>query len=323
MLMLDSLLRGGALAILALLGIIGLRTLRHSVQTRLTLLFDAGAIAYLVETAPALRDSHAPWLLALRLFSNLNPAIFVLWAEAAFNDGAIPRWMRWLPLPMLLLAGLAILHESDFVWHIEQGSALLLVALGLARTLAGRTADLVESRRRARLVFTLCLGLGVAAFIVLGAVGPPGLPAAGGVLALVLAAALLRLPAPAPPPAPPAAAAPEDAGLHARLTALMRSERPYRDDALTLANLAERLAVPEYRLRRLINQTLGHRNFTAFANAWRLDEAMEALSDPAQARVPVLTIALDCGFGSIGPFNRAFKARTGETPSEFRRRVLG
>jgi AraC-like DNA-binding protein len=32
----------------------------------------------------------------------------------------------------------------------------------------------------------------------------------------------------------------------------------------------------------------------------------------------VLTIALDCGYGSIGPFNRAFKARFGVTPSQFR-----
>jgi len=35
--------------------------------------------------------------------------------------------------------------------------------------------------------------------------------------------------------------------------------------------------------------------------------------------VPILTIALDAGFQSIGPFNRAFKAHTGMTPSEFRR----
>jgi AraC-like DNA-binding protein len=35
--------------------------------------------------------------------------------------------------------------------------------------------------------------------------------------------------------------------------------------------------------------------------------------------VPVLTIALDAGFSSLGPFNRAFKAETGMTPSEFRR----
>jgi AraC-like DNA-binding protein len=42
------------------------------------------------------------------------------------------------------------------------------------------------------------------------------------------------------------------------------------------------------------------------------------LADPAQDHLPVLTIALDCGYGSIGPFNRAFKARFGVTPSQYR-----
>jgi AraC-like DNA-binding protein len=47
------------------------------------------------------------------------------------------------------------------------------------------------------------------------------------------------------------------------------------------------------------------------------------LADPGQAEVPILTIALDAGFGSIGPFNRAFKAQTGLTPSEYRRARAG
>jgi AraC-like DNA-binding protein len=46
------------------------------------------------------------------------------------------------------------------------------------------------------------------------------------------------------------------------------------------------------------------------------------LSDPSQRDVAVLTIAMDAGFQSIGPFNRAFKAETGLTPTEFRRNAL-
>jgi AraC-like DNA-binding protein len=37
----------------------------------------------------------------------------------------------------------------------------------------------------------------------------------------------------------------------------------------------------------------------------------------------VLSIALDVGYGSIGPFNRAFKARMGMTPTQFRQAVPG
>ena len=50
-------------------------------------------------------------------------------------------------------------------------------------------------------------------------------------------------------------------------------------------------------------------------------EAMAALADPGQAEVPILTIALDSGFQSIGPFNRAFKAQTGVTPTAYRKQA--
>ena len=71
----------------------------------------------------------------------------------------------------------------------------------------------------------------------------------------------------------------------------------------------------EAALRDLINQELGYRNFNDFLHHHRLQEAAERL---AREDLPVLTIALDCGYGSIGPFNRAFKQRHGVTPTEFR-----
>jgi len=83
--------------------------------------------------------------------------------------------------------------------------------------------------------------------------------------------------------------------------------------------LAQRLGIPEYKLRRLINQRLGYRNFNVFLNNHRIEESKAALADPAQAEVPIITIAMDAGFQSLGPFNRAFKALTGVTPTEYRR----
>ena len=67
---------------------------------------------------------------------------------------------------------------------------------------------------------------------------------------------------------------------------------------------------------------LGFRNFTAFLNSYRVTEAKQQLGDPEQSRTPVLTIALNLGYASLGPFNRAFKAQTGMTPTEYRRRRL-
>lgn len=143
-------------------------------------------------------------------------------------------------------------------------------------------------------------------------------------------------PAPEPRPEPEPHAQPEPAPdlatdlatdlaedrLAESLQHAMAVERIYRSEDLSIASLAARLCVPEYRLRRLINQRLGHRNFNTFVNGFRLAEAMAALADPSKRELPVLTIALTAGFQSIGPFNRAFKAATGLTPTEFRKQKL-
>jgi AraC-like DNA-binding protein len=110
----------------------------------------------------------------------------------------------------------------------------------------------------------------------------------------------------------------EDRLLAARLVARIRSERLYAKPDVDVANLAQTLAMPPYRLRRTINRGLGFRNFNAFINSFRLAEVKEALIDRRRLHLPILTLALEAGFQSIGPFNRSFKASTGLTPSEFR-----
>jgi hypothetical protein len=56
------------------------------------------------------------------------------------------------------------------------------------------------------------------------------------------------------------------------------------------------LSLPEYRLRQIINEGLGHRNFNAFLNRYRIDEAKASLTDSSQKEAPVLTIAMGAGF---------------------------
>jgi AraC-like DNA-binding protein len=113
-----------------------------------------------------------------------------------------------------------------------------------------------------------------------------------------------------------------DTALNTRLIALMENDETYTEMGLTIRNLAERLKTPEHRLRQMINKGLGHRNFSAFLNTFRIKAAKAALSDPENARLPVLTIAMDVGFASLSPFNRAFKAAEGLTPTEYRQATL-
>jgi AraC-like DNA-binding protein len=119
------------------------------------------------------------------------------------------------------------------------------------------------------------------------------------------------------------AAEPVDPAVLGELERLMTVERLYRREGLTIGDLAAKLGLPEHRLRRTINRALGFRNFSEYLNRHRLADAKQALADPTQRDVPVLTIALDAGFQSLSPFNRAFKADTGMTPTEFRRRAEG
>jgi len=95
------------------------------------------------------------------------------------------------------------------------------------------------------------------------------------------------------------------------------------EQGLTIVRLAEIAKVPEHRLRRLINQHMGFRNFSDFLNHHRIEAAKDRLADTRERHTPVLTIAMDMGYGSLGPFNRAFKERTGQTPTAYRRGLLG
>lgn len=73
----------------------------------------------------------------------------------------------------------------------------------------------------------------------------------------------------------------------------------------------------EHKLRRLINKELGYRNFNQYLNRYRIDEASKRLI--SEADLPILTIALDVGFNSLSSFNKAFKEKHQQTPTEFRR----
>ncbi|WP_448547502.1 helix-turn-helix domain-containing protein [Thalassotalea fusca] len=102
-----------------------------------------------------------------------------------------------------------------------------------------------------------------------------------------------------------------------KLLSLMESGG-FQATGLTITSLAEQLALPEHQLRMLINRHMGFRNFSEFLNSYRIPAACQQLADTEQLRKPILTIALELGYGSVGPFNRAFKQQMGKTPKEFR-----
>jgi AraC-like DNA-binding protein len=268
--------------------------------------------------------------------------------------------VAWLTMVALGVVACLWIDAAPARWAFS-ALGLACNALGVWYVLAGRALDLVEERRRLRAVLVVLLALYSAAIIATEIALPAGsggpilyLANSIGLLTITLVfavvllsisgdSALISLPVSEPAvqgimqgtlqvTSPYRSAAVSDPGgrierdddtrLLAALRRLMEHDRAYREEGLSIGGLAGKLGIPEHGLRRLINRRLGYRNFNAFLNRYRLDDVMAALADPAQEAVPILTIAMDAGFQSLGPFNRAFKAQTGMTPSEFRRLQL-
>lgn len=104
-----------------------------------------------------------------------------------------------------------------------------------------------------------------------------------------------------------------------KLLQLMQEQKPYLNNNLTLPELAAQLDMrsPKH-LSQILNQRL-QQTFFDFINRYRIEEATRQLQQP-DAEGRVLHIALSSGFNSEPSFYRAFKAHTGLTPTEYRKR---
>ncbi|MFM5892854.1 MAG: helix-turn-helix transcriptional regulator [Novosphingobium sp.] len=339
---LELLARGGTLALLALWSWLLWRDSRRQLAARTAIAMNVAIASYLVVTA-GWSERPSPDGLWFSLAAGSTPGLFWLFAKTWFEDRT--RIAR----RDLLLVGLSVLNM--LVMQLTFGTGGMLNAVsgvlfrlgmlafagaGLWHAWRGRAGDLIESRRRLRFWLIFAVGLyvvvigiaepavygGGAPHAIISLIGSSTVFITLGFCAAMFAARQSDLFGASPKTSGPSAATPGDDPLAQRLRHTMQHDKPHRDEGLTIAALAQRLGEQEYRLRRLINRSMGHRNFAQFLNSWRLAEVKEALADPAQREVPILTIALDAGFGSLGPFNRAFKESEGITPSEYRVNAL-
>ncbi|WP_076859114.1 AraC family transcriptional regulator [Bradyrhizobium mercantei] len=345
--------RGAIVGLSLLIAAVLLRD-RRDTAARLGAAVLVATAASAISGAPGFPRPWPYWALILLALSSSGAVLFWLWARATFDDDFVLR-----PWHGAVLVGVVGVQLFD-VWptrgalrgDLDQTMSVIylgLAVLAAAQTLTTWRADLVAGRRRLRVMVLLgavawsiagsfhkfwpdliasssawSVANGFVLWALLGLIAWSRFQAASTEQAPVLLPVAAGIPSGASTKPlegedrPPAV----DAELLRRLKRLMTVERAYRREGLTIGLLAAELGVQEYRLRQLINEGLGHRNFNAFLNHYRLEDASAALADPAQKQVPVLTIAMDAGFQSIGPFNRAFKAATDLTPTEFRRLAL-
>ncbi len=280
---------------------------------------------------------------------SINTAIFIWWfALALFDDDFRLGRLEWGGAAVWFALGIP--NFNDFVlaqplsapWaaYARSGMAIAIVAHIVYRALAGRRTDLVEERRRVRVLFAFAIA---ALFLVdlwsemaFGWHKEPlwfSTIEHGLFFAVILwgvfwmmrldKRVLMFAPPAEPAEAPKQALSPKEQLLHQKLIGVVETEKAYLEPELSISALALRIGAPEHQVRALINKAMGHRNFRAFLNAYRMSEAKAALADPQKAALPILTIAMDAGFASLSSFNRAFKESVRQTPTAFRQAALG
>ena len=301
--------------------------------------------------APGLQIDFGPAFVVINVARNSISAVFLLLVHSLFREG------RRLPRVFFMLIALQVFLEEPLGWMLSAewetshaGLTFLFyeltpAALQLTFTcfamywaIVERNIDLVENRRSLRLMLLMMVAVqGFLSLFVerIGFIGgfvayPYMYPIHMGLVTVqVLTWAaivfwMLRrdlLDFMANDPAASHAKGPEaDSGAAdvARIVQALKQERIYQQMGLTVAELSKSVGIPEYRLRNLIHNRLGYRNFNSLLHHYRINEVLVALQDPKQNHTPILTLALSAGYQSINPFNRAFRELKNMTPSEYR-----
>ncbi|MBL4837675.1 MAG: AraC family transcriptional regulator [Kordiimonadaceae bacterium] len=348
----DNLFRYWAVGLFIFLGVIILRDFGWRLPSVLGALSAFAGSSYLL-TMQAILYAPVPIGILIWILSALAPVIVWLFSLSQFEDHFTLRPLHYgvAGVYMLFIIPLAFGYLLGFwgAWPavLEVGLFLLRISILLHMVFVawrGREDDLLEARRRFRsLYMVLVTGLvGAIIFIETWLYGisqfswAPVLQS-GALLALALvltwhvfkadkSVILIGVPASSmgAPTLPTVTSESDPSDKHDLKTIVQRIEHDkiYLEPNLTIAGLAEKVQMPEHKLRRLVNQHMGYRNFADFLNEYRIEAAKERLADVANRRLQVLVLAMDLGYGSLGPFNRAFKARTGVTPSEYRKKAL-
>ncbi|MEN0086954.1 MAG: helix-turn-helix domain-containing protein [Pseudomonadota bacterium] len=293
-------------------------------------LLDRSSIG-LAMFGPAHGFTYWPFMLA---------PVLIVWACLDFFTDDFRPGRRHIWGAALYVVAIAIGHLLPFGMALTHSVEFVLYAYLFRTAICADKDDLVQSRRDFRRLFVIEVAVGCMFITLLVTycqfnASPIWFDSAISIIVFSLTSTLafwmMRIREDLWPPAfstSRAKSAIADNGLSIAENALaVRLEQAmedgvWREEGLTIRILAERLKAPEHRLRRVINQGLGYRNFSAFINKRRVAAAAEAFANPDLADVPILTIAYESGFASLGPFNRAFRERMGQSPTDYRKHSL-
>jgi AraC-like DNA-binding protein len=304
------------------------------------LMLAFGVVAYLLLTAPYSPRPQGFTRSLLLMFTHTMPVFLWLYGKRIFDDAYAKqpweRWRKWLfgALTIFYLYVFLIRGGGGHLQMLSHVIALLFIIHLLFSVIVTWRHDLVEQRRVARFWLVLLVGL---FYLMLDLVELSNtrlnrheifmlmnasiclIGTSVTAILLFMHELLVR----------ETAQSTREPGSYSRLIPLENAlfeklqsfivDKGYLQADLTISKLAGQLNCPDHHLRKLINQRLGYTNFNAFLNHHRIEEARKRL---VESSLPVLSIALDLGYGSIAPFNRAFKEIVGSTPTAYRNAQL-
>jgi len=346
MLLIEAFLKFSSCGILIALALLIIRDGRHIRALQFALPLIASLICLFLSTGHTDITITGTMAIPLRLFDMLS-FIFVWWfGLALFDDEFKLGWLESAGAMLYISAHLpSRLHYLGFDnwWSPSLGILVSAIVLSMMAhlsyvALSGHREDLVESRRKMRKYFAVAIVLMIVASILVerlaGKLDINPLVSIYIVYLFTLPLSLWaiiwlgklvpeRLAFPTKTTAPSINSIdPRDEQSHQRLVSIMEDELAYAEHGLTIGKLSQRVGIPPHQLRSLINQSMGYRNYTAFLNHYRIKAVKDSLSDTQKSRTPVLTLAIEAGFSSLAPFNRAFKDSEGITPTDYRTQQL-
>lgn len=345
MLLLDVLFRYSTVALLLLIVVLVLRDGKGQATTRYAALVALSVAAMLLSLSPPeLQLPKIPFIV-IRLLDMPN-IVFIWWLGLSMFQEDFKLGVREWTVFILYTGLMLFLRLLDFgvVSEVPLScdlSADVLTFSMMAHlffvTIVGRADDLIEPRRRLRLYFVVALVIGTIVTVLAENLFIQNFNAEVTLLRAVVAFPLtvwaflwltnfhpekLSFQSVTANSDKKTKIDPRDEDLRKRLLDEMEQQKIFKQRNLTIRTLAERLNTPEHRLRVLINQGLGYRNFNDFLNHYRLQAIKQEFEQPDNARVPVLSIALEAGYNSLAPFNRAFLKAEGMTPSSYRKKLV-
>ncbi|WP_340681045.1 helix-turn-helix domain-containing protein [Paraglaciecola sp.] len=330
----------GQLSLLSIYLLSQQRTLKNFLGASLSLCL----CTYLLLTAPIADEHYGIFRGLLLFFTEFTPYVLWCFAMTLLNDDFHPKtWPRWSAELVMLglvwfLYFFAYLQGKGLFHQINHGMALCLLVHIIFVALRDLADDLDNVRRNIRklLVLFTCLYFSSLLVLELGDASIRDAAIFSSINALLILLSTSGISyglfndkfedetakiADGTQVVSFAAEIPLVYQEAYQTLGQAMSDGIYKETQLSIKQLASKLAMPEHQLRELINKHMGFRNFSEFLNAYRLPAACAELQDITKLRKPILTIALDLGYGSIGTFNRAFKAKMNQTPKEYRSQI--